>query len=339
MKAFVIGTMWWLGVACIAQEPDYREVVERWIETGERPSGYTPRMLTTAAVRLVERDELAALGARVGDDPSQQPAARRRATELMLSVLNAQVFAEWQQETQEAVARAVAHAANEPILGDALRGRAIACTAYLVGRDEQRMWLLEGKVQLKAFLHPKLRRLRPSKDILVGLLAYYGHLGRDAKPAFDVLLELYEKDALPEARRDRLLDVLRRVAMVSDEQTCHRLFAALCRRLADRRPRRATAFVQACTSVVTAHPDLLKRPEARRYLPEMIAAVVRRVDEGYESSTDAVLLTWCRDLRAFVDRVEDQKVRAKLLERVRAVVRPMAKSDFDTVRVLASYWL
>ena len=339
MKVFAFGTMWLLGMACVAQQPDYREVTERWIETGKRPSGYTSKMLVTAALRTVEREDLARLGARCGDDPAQPAPVRRRATNLLLSVLDADAFAEWQEDVRDAVARAVARAATEPTFDGALRARAIACTAYLVDRDERRMWLLEGKVKLQSYLNPKLKRLRPSDELLVGLLAYYGHLGRDAVPAFGLLLELYEKEALPRARQGRLLDVLRRVAIASDENVCHQLFAVLCQRLTERRPQRATAFVTVCRSVVEAQPQLLERADASVYVPAMIAAVVRRVDEGYESSIDGTLLTWCRDLRAYADRIEDAKVRDKLLESVREVVRPMAKSEFDTVRVLASYWL
>ena len=92
-------------------------------------------------------------------------------------------------------------------------------------------------------------------------------------------------------------------------------------------------------AVVAAHPASLAQPAATTFVPKAFTVVVRRVDEGYDAGVDGALFKWLRNLRAAVDRVADEEARDALLKSVREAVAPMAKSEFDTVRVLASYWL
>jgi len=338
MRVRTFGVAWSLAMACVAQQPDYRQITERWVETGARPIGYTARMLVTAALREVEREALALLGARRGDDPSQRLTVRRRGIDLLLRVMHADEFAEWPERSQELCARAVAHATTEPTFEDSLRGRAIACTALLTGRDERLMWLLEGQVRLRTFRNDKLVKVRPSQSELDGILRYYSWLGGDAAPAFDLLLELYENDALPSNRRQRLQETLCDIALRSDAKIGHRMVAGFAADLIRRRPARARAWVSAFREMLGKHPGALLQPEAQQYLPEMFAVVVARIDEGYDSASDGTVLVWLRDLRGIVDEIKDDKVRVGLLAGVRKVTLPLANSEFGAFKELARTW-
>ncbi|MCK5943540.1 MAG: hypothetical protein KAI24_16275, partial [Planctomycetes bacterium] len=289
-----------LAATCAAQEPSLVDDVGAWIETGRLQRGRTCRMLALTARRDGVCEPVIELAAQRAEDSQRSDAERHRAVELTLQVLDLTDFEDYAPRAQQVVARAVAHASSEPKWSARTRGRAIAATADLVGRDERRMWLLEGRVRLRAFLDDRLERLRPPSEELRGLLDYYANLRGDAAPAFDVLLQLYERDALPRSRRRALRTALRNIAVEAGGERADRLVAALFARVTARRPRVASRFVRDVEAVVAAHPASLAQPAATTFVPKAFTVVVRRVDEGYDAGVDGALFKWLRNLRAAV---------------------------------------
>lgn len=311
-----------------------------WVETGVLPVGISRDGMLAGAVRNGEGEAIALTVASMAEDLEQSRPVRNRAVELLLAILVHTEFAGLAEDSRRQLTRAMVHATTDSGLEPRLRGYSIAATAWLSGMPERLDWLLEGQVQLRRLLDPKQKEAWPDAELQPGLLAYFGRLGKDGVPAFDLLLDLFERDAVTARARPELQHALVQLAPFVDAPRAARSFACFARALDPDTPHVARGLAKALQMMLSRSPEVLADPaalESASQLVERVAAWLRGKDAPATNEGGAV--TMLHALYATVPQLDDEDFRRRLLDRGRAAVRPLADHRDETVRQMAREWL
>ncbi|MGK0300190.1 MAG: hypothetical protein ACI89X_001058 [Planctomycetota bacterium] len=328
-------------LACPGAAQNSTEVEQclEWIVSGEQPKKTRfPTMLMRALVNGDAEKLALAVSERV--EHTKDPKQRARATELLAGSLQAQAFDTFEDEVQEKVARALVHATSDPDLDAHRLGLAIAATAQLKGRPERKQWLLEGQVRLRRLLNPKLKEDWPDTDVVQGIFLYYYQMDRDALPAFEVLIGLFEKGVLHSSHDPQLTELLALLARHSPDKLMPRVFEAFANTLANPKPRSRGIIATRLTKVAMAHPKLMNRESVLKTLPPMISTLANGL-AGIEqpAPADRATIKLLREIRAGCTRIRDPKQRNALIAHGRGALAPFERNKTIYIRELAKVWL